>query len=157
MPKLDYEKILWLCLLVGLLDITAACLQFYFKTGKVPVPVLKFIANGLFGKRALSGGSEMILAGLIIHFLIAMTFTFVFFILISKVSLLRKNRLLTGLLYGTFVWFVMNILVWPITKLPHRNPNLENDLAAIVILIVCIGLPLAFLAIPKHKTLSVSR
>ena len=43
-------------LLVGTLDITAACLQFYIKTGKGPEPVFRYIASGILGKDAFTGG-----------------------------------------------------------------------------------------------------
>jgi hypothetical protein len=37
-------------LLVGTLDITAALVQFYIKTGKDPLIVPKYIASAVFGK-----------------------------------------------------------------------------------------------------------
>ncbi len=138
-------------LLIGTLDITVASIQFFIKTGKGPDAILKFVASGLFGKEAFTGGISMSIAGLVIHYLIAMTFTLFFVLLIKNLSLLNLNRLVTGLLYGVFVWAVMNLLVWPFLKVPLRVPNLSRDLQAMGILIVCIGLPLAFLLIQTKK------
>ncbi len=151
MPPLTKKQIFFTGLLVGTLDITAASIQFFIKTGKGPGTILKFVASGLFGKEAFTGGIPMIIAGLIIHFMIAMTFTLLFALLIKNIALLCENRLVTGLFYGAFVWAVMNLVVWPIIKVPPRIPNLSRDLQAIGILIVCIGLPLAFTLIMKHK------
>ena len=154
MPPLTPKRIFPNGLLVGTLDITAASIQFFIKTGKGPDAILKFVASGLFGKEAFTGGTSMIIAGLVIHYLIAMTFTILFVLLIKNITLLRTNPLITGLVYGVFVWAVMNLLVWPLIKVPPRTPNLSRDLQAMGILILCIGLPLAFLLIrkPSHQT-----
>ena len=57
-------------LIAGLLDISAAFIQYYSRTGRNPLAVLKFIASGVFGKAALTGGTEMILLGLVFHYII---------------------------------------------------------------------------------------
>lgn len=154
MTQLTPKRILLAGLLAGTLDITGACIQYFLKTGKGPAGVLKFVASGLFGKEAFTGGAFMIIAGLVIHFLIAMTFTLFFYLLIKNIVVLRANRLVTGLPYGAFVWVVMNKLVLPLTKAPALKHDTSGDLQAMGILIVCIGLPLAFLLIrkPIHKT-----
>lgn len=149
MPPLTPKRIFLTGLFVGTLDITAACTQSYLKKGTHPEVILKFVASGLFGKDAFTGGTAMIIAGLVIHYLIAMTFTVFFVVLIKNIALLRANRLITGLIYGVFVWAIMNLAVWPFIKVPPRTPNLSRDLQAMGILILCIGLPLAFLLIRK--------
>jgi hypothetical protein len=154
MPQPTPKRIFLIGLLVGALDITAASIQYFIKTGKGPASILKFVASGLFGKEAFSVGTPMIIAGLIIHFLIAMTFTILFYFLVKNIPLSRVNRLVTGLLYGAFVWAVMNLLVWPLIKVPPRIPDLSRDLQAMGILIVCIGLPLSFLLIRKPQSIS---
>lgn len=152
MAPLTLKRILLAGLLAGSLDITGACLQYFLRTGKGPAGVLKFVASGLFGKDAFTGGTPMIVAGLIIHFLIAMTFAVLFFFLVRSIPLLSANRLVTGLVYGVFVWAVMNLLVWPLIKVPPRVPDLSRDLQAMGILILCIGMPLAFVLIRKPVT-----
>jgi hypothetical protein len=147
------KQILFASLLVGTLDIVAACTQYYLKTGKGAAGVLKFVASGLFGKEAFTGGTPIIVAGLAIHYLIAMTFTLFFFLLVNKISLLRANRFVTGFLYGAFIWVVMNRLVLPHSKAPVLKTDTAGNLTAMTILIVCIGLPLAFLAIRRQPAL----
>jgi uncharacterized membrane protein YagU involved in acid resistance len=109
------------------------------------------VASGLFGKDAFTGGTVMIYAGLAIHFLIAMTFAFFFYLLTNNIALLKTNRFITGLLYGAFVWAVMNKLVLPLTRANALKHDTWANLQAMGILIVCIGLPLAFLLIPKKN------
>jgi hypothetical protein len=46
-------------LLAGTLDIAAAFLQAWRMSGTTPVRVLRFIASGVMGKSAFSGGPEM--------------------------------------------------------------------------------------------------
>lgn len=134
-------------LIVGTLDILSAFIYYFLKTGNKNVfVVLKSVASGAFGKEALSGGSKMMVAGLIFHYAIAFSFTVFFFWLFPKVKLASKNLLLTGIIYGLFVWTVMNMLVVPLSQIGPRPFNLSNAIINALILIVCIGIPLAFIA-----------
>lgn len=131
--------------IVGTLDITAACIQYFIKTGKGPAGVLKFVASGVFGKAAFTDGIAMPLAGLCFHFTVAFFFTFFFFWLTGKIPSLLKTRLLTGIGYGIFVWTVMNMVVLPLSNTPPIPFKILNAAIAASILIICIGIPLAFL------------
>jgi hypothetical protein len=135
-------------LLTGALDIIAALTDYYIATGKKPWAVLKFIASGVFGKKAFSGGGDMIFMGFLFHFIIAFTFTVFFFWLYQKISFLSKNRIITGILYGIFVWTIMNLVVLPLSNTPPLSYTAFKVIKAILILIVMIGLPLSFIA---HK------
>ena len=64
--------------IVGTLDILAAFIQFYSKTQKNPIVVLNFIASGIFGKEAFTGGNKMAAFGLFFHYVIAFGFTLLF-------------------------------------------------------------------------------
>ena len=140
-------KLIQAGLLVGTLDILSAFTYYFLKTGNKNVfIVLKYVASGAFGKKALSGGNEMILAGLIFHYAIAFSFTVFFFWLFPKIKPASKNLLVTGIIYGLFVWVVMNILVVPLSQIGTRPSNLSNAIINALILIVCIGIPLAFIA-----------
>lgn len=150
MRRLTAQRILLTALLAGTLDIIAASLQFYFRTGKGPEGVLRFVASGLFGKEAFAGdATKWMITGLVIHYLIAAAFTLFFVLLVKNIAALRANRFVTGLLYGFFVWAVMNLLVLPLTKAPPLPRTLSGSMQAMGILILCIGLPLSFLLTPK--------
>lgn len=133
-------------LLVGSLDIIAALVQFYIKTGKDPLIVLKYIASAVFGKAAYSSGNMMAVWGLLLHFLIAFIWTILFFLIYPKLRLLSWNRVVTGILYGIFIWIMMTQLVVPMTKVSAGAFNLKQAIIAVLILIGAIGLPLSFMA-----------
>lgn len=133
-------------LLVGTLDITAACIQFFFKTGKGPELVLRYIASGAFGKDAFTGSNSMIFWGLFFHYFIAMSFAFFFFWLAKTFPVILKVKLLTAVLYGAFMWCVTQFLVIPSSKIPAPTPTLIGAVIAISILTICIGIPLAWIA-----------
>ncbi len=84
--------------------------------------------------------------GLLFHYLIAFSFTLFFFWIFPKVKTWIPNWVLLGVLYGILVWVVMNRLVVPLSNTPKGPFNLQSALINAAILIVCIGLPLAFMA-----------
>jgi hypothetical protein len=144
-------------LLVGTLDILAAFIYFFIQTGNDKVSiVLKYIASGVFGKSAMSSGVEMIIAGLIFHYIIAFAFTQVFFWLFSKIKMARQHTVLSGILYGAFVWAVMNLIVVPLSEIGSRPFDWENALIDLLILIVCMGIPLSLMAHAFYKRKSVA-
>jgi hypothetical protein len=140
--------ILLSALLVGTLDILAAFTDFYISTGKNPLTLIsKYIASGVLGKSALTGGNGMIVLGLLLHYIIATLFTIFFFFIYPRFAFLQKNWIFTGILYGIFAWAVMRFLVVPLSNTPPQKPlQLVNALKSASILIVMIGLPLAFIA-----------
>lgn len=138
-------------LVVGTLDIIAACLQNYINTGNGPAPVLRFIASGVFGNEAFTGGNTMLSWGLIFHFIIAIGFSVLFFWLVRIWPLLLQNKLLTGIVYGIFVWAFMRFVVLPLSHTPSFPFSIKKAVIAALILVCCIGIPLAFLAVPTTK------
>jgi hypothetical protein len=140
-------------LLVGTLDITAALVKFYSKTGKDPLIVLKYIASAVVGKEAAySGGNKMAALGLLLHFLIAFIWTIFFFWIYPKLKFLSFNRILTGILYGIFIWAIMSYVVVPMSKASSGGAfNLKQAAIDTLILIGAIGLPLSFIAHKYYK------
>ncbi len=145
-------KIIKAGLIVGTLDILSAFIYYFIKTGDKNVfTVLKYVASGIFGKEAFSGSNMMIIAGLVLHYSIAFAFTIFFFLLFPKIKAFSKNRILTGILYGIFIWIVMNLVVVPLSNIGSRPFTLVNALINVIILIVCIGLPLSFMTNTFYK------
>ncbi|SFG94042.1 hypothetical protein [Pedobacter insulae] len=140
--------------LVGTFDILAALVQYYLKTQKNPITVLNFIASGVFGKEAFSGGNKMAAFGLLFHYLIALGFTLLFFVLYPKLKALIQNKFFLGSLYGLFIWLTMQFVIVPLSRAPIMKLKVEGAITAILILIVCIGIPLSLYAgtvIPNRK------
>lgn len=136
-------------LTAGFLDITAACTQYYIKTGKGPGNVLRYVASGVFGKKAFSGGATMAAWGLLFHFMIAFGLTIFFFWLYPKINWIGKNKILAGLLYGVFAWLVTNLIIVPLSEAPAGSFVISKAIIALLILMVCIGLPISLMA-NKH-------
>lgn len=140
-------------LLAGTLDILAAI---FLLAGGEAARVFRFIASGAFGKAAFDGGGEMIAWGLFFHYLIAMTWTVLYFLVYPRVSLLRRNKWVSALVYGAVVWAVMNLLVVPQSQIGFRGVNILNWVENLAILIVCIALPISLSAAHFYKGRGVS-
>ena len=132
-------------LLVGLLDILAAFLSFYISTGKSPLIVLKFIASALLGSEAYSSESGSVWIGVILHFAVAFLFTLFFFIAYNPLKLYKLQWVVLGIVYGVFIWLVMNKLVLPLTMVKQQPFKWVDAIRAALILITMIGLPLSWI------------
>jgi len=142
-------------LVAGTMDILAATIVYTVILQKTTaIKLLQSIASGVFKKEAYSGGAQMAWLGLGFHYLIASTFALFYFIIYPYIPLLKKNTFLSGILYGTFVWSIMNLIVLPTVfpLLPPKNLDFQLILS-ILILIFCIGLPIAFIT-KKHYSLN---
>ncbi len=136
----------WVGLLAGSLDILAACTNAYIARGTSPVVVLQYIASGAFGKAAFADGWQMPLLGLLFHFIIAYSFTTLFFLLYPSIKIMSKSIVITAIVYGIFIFVVMSFGVLPLTKVPKITFQLEKVIISVLILIVAIGLPLSIFA-----------
>ena len=140
-----FTTILWVGFLVGYLDITAAIFNFMFTSAGSPLVIFRYIASAVFGKSAFSA-PNMVTYGFLFHFLIAYSFTLVFFLVYPSLPFLAKSRLLTGLLYGSFVWCIMNLVVVPFSRIGSYPAANGKTVIQLLILILAIGLPLSYLA-----------
>ena len=148
MSKNMISAIAWAGLLAGTLDILAACGNFSIQTGRDPTIVLKFVASGALGPDALAGGWLTALAGLFFHFVIAFSWTTLFFIVYPKLP--RGNWIVYGLVYGVVVWLLMNLVVLPMTRIQARPFNWNSAITGAIILMLMIGLPISYLARKYH-------
>lgn len=143
------ETIVTAWLLAGTIDIVVACLYYPVTTGVSVTRLLQGIASGLLGTSAFSGGAATAALGLGCHYTIALIWTVFFFIVYPRVSLLSRNRLATGVAYGVFVSAVMNLVVLPLSNVPHRPFSVPHLVVATLILMVTIGPPISFV-IGRH-------
>lgn len=140
--NISLKQILTVALIAGTLDGASAVIflaKFKFAA------TFKYIASAVFGKEAFSGGTEMILMGILFHYFIAFCFTLFYAFLATKVKFLSANKVVSGILYGLFVWVVMNLIVVPSTRIPQIDFNPQRALVNAVILVFCIGLPISLL------------
>lgn len=158
------KSVLLTGLIAGTLDASAACIQYYINTHNtvnegvsvmaICAKIFRYVASGAIGPEAKTKDLYTMAAwGLLFHYLIAMSFTLFFFLCFRPIRSLLKNKIVAGILYGVFVWCVMNLLVVPLAfktdfgvQYQRYLDNLKNSLIAMGILIVAIGLPISLLA-----------
>lgn len=131
-------------LIAGTLDIVAACINAFVSSGTPAVTVLQFIASVFLGREAYSMGFKAAILGLIMHYTIAYSWTILFFLLYPKLKFLSGNKLIVGLVYGVFVWLIMNFVVLKLIGLGKAPFNPLQAMIGCGILMVCIGLPIAW-------------
>ena len=141
-PTNPLKTILYSGVISGLLDATAGVIVYFIFKGLNPIQVLQYIASGVFGPEAFTGGLLMAFAGLILHFIIAFAFAMGFFLVYPLIPLLAKNSWITGLLYGLFIWVFMNYLVLPNSNITPSPKDIVSVIEAIWHMAL-VGLPIA--------------
>lgn len=149
--KPSFKKIVPAALIVGTLDILAAMILTLFH-GNGPIKMLRYIASGVFGNEAFSGGAIFTFLGLLFHYLIAFFWTVLFFRTYPTIRRAIKNVVLAGIAYGLFVWGAMNLVVLPLSNAFQGPLALASTITGILILTVAIGLPLSLLANKYYET-----
>jgi uncharacterized membrane protein YagU involved in acid resistance len=97
----------------------------------------------------MTGNWTIALLGLLIHFLIAFTWTIFFFIVQPKLP--KGNWIIYGLLYGIIVWIAMNIVVLPMTRVTMRPFTWSGMVTGMIVLMLAIGLPVSYHAHKFYK------
>jgi hypothetical protein len=144
-PK-AYQPILLGGLIAGTLDMTAACISAWLRAGVTPARVMRFIASGLLGPSALSGGAKVAALGLVLHYVIATGATAVFYFASRKLKFLIEHPVVWGILYGIPVYVFMNFIVLPLSAVPRRGGQpLSSHIIGLLILMFCIGLPISLI------------
>lgn len=147
-----FKPILYAGAIVGVLDITAACIQTRIQFGMTPMRVLKGVAGGLLGRGAYEGGFAVAALGLAMHFTMALIVATAFYLLIRRFPLPKKllGVVAVGLLYGAAVFAVNNFVtayfMSSVRSLYLHTPVLFKPpmgWAQLVIHLLCVGLPIA--------------
>jgi len=140
------KTILLAWLTAACLDLLAAITVYSLIMHRVTTErLLQGIARGALGNSALEGGTATALAGVGFHFIIAFCFTVFYFLIFPYIPFLKKQRVLSGLLYGIFVWCVMNLAVLPLMKIAALPTKWDSIIRGAVILMFCIGLPISLI------------
>lgn len=132
-------------LIAGSLDLLIALVLFVSRSKQKPSVLLRYIASAAFGEKASGGGTRMALAGLLFHYFIAMVWTVLYFSVFRRVFACGTVAA-HAVVYGMFVWVVMNLVVLPMSKAEPRPWSAPLALVNVVILIIAIGVPCAYAA-----------
>ncbi|MEQ1763797.1 MAG: hypothetical protein ABL984_11710 [Pyrinomonadaceae bacterium] len=139
------KAILYSGLTVGVLDGIAATVSTMIRGG-TPIRVFQYIASGLLGQSAFQGGISTFALGLLLHFVVAFGACVVFIFAGKFLPVLsRVPFYITGPIYGVLVYFVMRDVVIPMSLVTRLNYNASASAIGIIIHILFVGLPIAFI------------
>ena len=134
-------------LAVGTLDALDAVIFFGLMRGATPVQVFQGIASGLLGRESFSGGAATALLGLAIHYFIAFSIVGTYIAASRRMPILVQRPVLFGVLYGLAVYFVMNLVVIPLSAIGPMRLTLSIGLVnGLAIHVLGVGLPSAIAA-----------
>ena len=123
-------------LLAGTLDTLAAA--FILSGGKLMV--FQYIVASVHGREtAFAGGSPTILMGLVFHYFIAGCFTLFFFTLYPRLYFLQKNAGAVAVLYGIFIYTLMNRIIVPLTRIHPAAFSIIGATKNAAIIVVCVA------------------
>jgi hypothetical protein len=142
---MNFQPIFLGGLIAGTLDLTAACVYSWIRASVSPVRVFHSIASGVLGPDSFTGGAKTAVLGVALHFLIATVATAVFYFASRAWFFLIEHPIVSGLLYGIPVYVVMNFVVLPLSQVTQRPQPMSSRLINLVILMFCIGLPIALI------------
>jgi hypothetical protein len=140
------QLILRVGLIAGTLDITDN-LIFNQLRGITPGMVFHYIASGLIGTRAFEMGFAAVVLGVAIHYAIALGWTGVFYAASRKFPILTRRPVISGLLYGIAVYLIMNLVVLPLTRVPHSEKamTLASRINGVLAVMLFMGLTISLL------------
>lgn len=138
------RAILLAALAAGTLDIGAAILTNPQVTAQV---VLQSVAGGWLGSAAYQGGWPTAWLGLASHFGVMLGIAAVFTLATARIPVLRRQWFPVGVAYGIAVWLAMTFVVVPLSASTLPPPDgVMAALKPVVIHILCVGLPIAWIA-----------
>jgi len=100
-----------------------------------------YIAAGLIGKRAITGGVPAWVLGMVLHYVISCIWATVFYLTSRRLPFLIEHPLIAGVNFGVWVELFMKLVVLPHSGLHATEPIGISDLSGKVLL---FGLPVAY-------------
>jgi len=131
-------------LAVGALDFLDAVVFFGVRSGATPIRIGQSIAAGVQGRAAFSGGIGSAALGVLLHFCIAFSIVFVYYLASRQLPLLAQHVIVCGALYGIGVYFFMNYVVIPLSATTRGAFVWPVFVNGILIHILGIGIPAAW-------------
>jgi hypothetical protein len=130
-------------LIAAALDIVYAIVFNGFR-GASAIRVLQSVASGLLGSRAYEGGVPVAVLGLVVHFILMLLIATIFFVAARRITLLVRHPVTAGALYGIAVYWVMNLVVLPLSAFPGAFRFVPMIVAAnLLVHAFLIGAPIA--------------
>ena len=80
--------------------------------------ILQSVASGLLGSPAYQGGAGTAALGFVLHFLLMSIIAAIFYVASTRLRFLLARPVLWGAIYGFLVYWVMNLVVLPLSAFP---------------------------------------
>lgn len=149
-PLTNRQAAFWGGLIAGTLDAVDGVIA-YGTQGLHPIQVLQYIASGALGKSAFQGGLATAALGSAFHFSIAWVAAAVFVSAGRQLEILKTHAVLAGLLYGAAVYFFMNYLVLPFSRVAPSTFSIGLFINGVIGHAIFVGLPIALVARRSEK------
>jgi len=134
---------------IGVLDFIDASTFFPLYFGITVQRVWQSVAAGVLGREAaVAGGWNTAILGMFLHFVVAFCIATVYFLLSRNVSLLIRQPVISGLIYGVAANYVMQFVVIPLSAIGWRSSpfDLGSTLNSVIGHALLVGLPVALIA-----------
>jgi hypothetical protein len=131
-------------LTVGVLDCIAAMVNAGIR-GVTPDRVWQYVASSLVGPSAFELGYSTVALGLGIHFGVAFGVATAYYILARLIPALIRNAVISGIIYGTVVYFAMAYAIVPFTLVRQGQFNWYGLISGLIIHTLFVGLPVALI------------
>jgi hypothetical protein len=139
-------------LVAGTLDIAYAWAFWAVKAAVSAQRIFQSVAAGLLGEASFEGGTATAALGLALHYFIATTMSFVYYMVASRVSLLRRRWMLCGAGYGLLLYGIMNYIVVPLSAAGGGSKDPLWVSLSILVHMFLIGVPIALATRLAHRT-----
>ena len=133
-------------LIVGALDALDAIIVFGLRSGATPARIFRGIAAGVLGRGAVTGGMPAAILGLVLHFTVALGIVTTYVVVSRFVPALNRRPFLYGPLYGVVAYFVMNLVVIPLSAIGPVRFTTFGMINGLLIHALGVGLPTALIA-----------
>jgi uncharacterized membrane protein YagU involved in acid resistance len=130
-------------LVAGTFDIVYACTFWAIKRAVPAQRILQSVASGLLGKAAFEGGAPTAALGLALHYFIAISMGFTYYLVAQRWAFLRERAVAAGVAYGVLLYLIMNYIVVPLSR---AGPSAKDPVwigLSVLVHAFLIGLPLA--------------
>lgn len=129
-------------LLAGALDLLFAFI-FYGYQGAGPPLILRNIASGVLGPESFRAGAWVLPLGAVLHFFIAVSAAFVFYLASRRLTVLIRRPVLAGAVFGVAVYLFMHSLVLPLSRVHPRAMSLADVIGELFSHIFLFGVVIA--------------
>ena len=126
----------------GALDLLFAFL-FYGHQGAGPGIILRSIASGVLGNASFSAGAWVLPLGALLHFFIAVSAAFVFYLASRSLTVLVRHPVPCGAAFGAAMYVFMHSVVLPLSRVHHRVMPLSDVIGELFSHIFLFGIVIA--------------